>query len=465
MTDGGKITFFVRSLGCKTNQYEKDVIAAQMSETGFVQVFDEGADIYVLNTCAVTAEASRKSRQILRRMRRKAPEAVAVVMGCESELSDLNEWADICVGTTGRNRIVKEVLDLLEERGFDLSSISSSARQQAAKLAGDSRDIDVYLFEDPQVSVTPSDSRAQLKICDGCNNRCTYCTICLARGPVRSRQLDSIVAEAADLVSQGYREIVLTGIHLCSYGDDFQEQDSNLAQVLTSLNNIKGLTRIRLGSLDPARISAEFVNKISSLENLCPHFHLSMQSGSDAVLKRMGRHYDSKKFREVAAMLRTVWPEAALTTDVMCGFPGETDEDHRQTVELCQQIGFTKIHVFPYSRRRETAAASMPDQVPAEIARERTQEMLDLSDRLSAAYCSRRIGDSTLVLLEREIAPGVGEGYTRTYLPCRFQLNLWGGNAYPGDIFLVHLEEYRDGFLFGKGSLCDSAEDNKRNYI
>ncbi|HHU07277.1 MAG TPA: MiaB/RimO family radical SAM methylthiotransferase, partial [Clostridiaceae bacterium] len=383
----------------------------------------------------------------------------------ESELSDLDEWADLCIGTTGRNLIVKEVLKLLEERGRDLSSISSSAWQLADKLAADSQDSDGSVFEDPQVSVTPSDSRAQLKICDGCNNRCTYCTICLARGPVRSRQLDSIVAEATDLVSQGYREIVLTGVHICSYGDDFHGQNSDLAQVLASLNSIKGLTRIRLGSLDPARITSEFVESISHFENLCPHFHLSMQSGSNAVLKRMGRHYDSAKFREVAAMLRSVWPEAALTTDVMCGFPGETDEDHRQTVELCQEVGFTKIHVFPYSRRSETAAASMPNQVPSEIAKERTQEMLDLSDHLSAAYCSRRIGDSTLVLLEREISPGIGEGYTRTYLPCRFQINYFGSKAHPGDIFLVNLEEYKDGYLYGTGSLCDSDEDNKRNYI
>ncbi len=465
MTTNGKITFFVRSLGCKTNQYEKDVIAAQLSEAGIEQVFDEDADIFVLNTCAVTAEASRKSRQILRRMRRKASDAIVVVMGCESELSDLTEWADLCIGTTGRNLIVKQVLKLLEERGYDLSSIKETARQYAAELASGSQDNTANMFEDPQVRVTPSDSRAQLKINDGCNNRCTYCTICLARGPVRSRQLDSIVAEAADLVRQGFREIVLTGVHICSYGDDFPGQSPDLSQVLKSLNNIEGLTRIRLGSLDPARITSEFVANMSQLENQCPHFHLSMQSGSDSVLKRMGRHYDSEKFREVALMLRSVWPEAALTTDIMCGFPGETDEDHRQTIELCQEVGFTKIHVFPYSRRDGTAAAVMPDQVPSETARERTQEMLDLSERLSAAYCRRRIGDSTLVLLEREISPGVGEGYTRTYLPCKFKLNQFTGNAHPGDIFLVNLEDYEDGYLLGKGSLCDSGEDNKRFYI
>ncbi|HHV42497.1 MAG TPA: tRNA (N(6)-L-threonylcarbamoyladenosine(37)-C(2))-methylthiotransferase MtaB [Clostridiaceae bacterium] len=452
MADVNKLTFTVRALGCKANQYEQDVIAAQLRELGMTQV-ENDADVFVLNTCTVTAEAGRKSRQILRRLKKENPQAIAIAMGCESEVNDLSAWADICIGTTKRNSIAQKLVLLLAERGL-ASNISAEARLFAYRLSEpEQAGSRTNIYEEPGVVVVPSDTRAQLKICDGCNNRCTYCAICLARGPVRSRDLDSIVEEANNFARQGFREIVLTGIEICSYGDDLTEAGIDLSTVLTELNKISGLSRIRLASLDPARVSQKFIDKISQLEKLCAHFHLSLQSGSNMVLRRMGRKYDTERFRKIVKALRGIWPTVGLTTDVICGFPGETDEEHQKSYQFCHEMSFSKIHVFPYSRRPGTAAASFGGQVPRSLIRQRSLEMSALSQQLAAEYCQSRIGDTAGVLLERELSPGIGEGYTETYMPCIFKLPLSAEKtARIGDIFRVKLESCQDGVAYGTGT-------------
>ncbi|MDI9460574.1 MAG: tRNA (N(6)-L-threonylcarbamoyladenosine(37)-C(2))-methylthiotransferase MtaB [Saccharofermentanales bacterium] len=453
MADGEKLTFTVRSLGCKANQYEKDVIAAQMREIGLEQTGEGGADVFILNTCTVTAEAGRKSRQILRQLRKHNPEAIAIAMGCESELFDLTPWADICVGTTMRNSICRQLICLLEARGR-ADSFSPESRAYAEQLARQAADDqDSCSFEEPFAGVIPSETRAQLKICDGCNNRCAYCAISLARGPVRSRSPECILQEAVDYVRQGIHEIVLTGIEICSYGDDFPAGSPDLATVLKELNKIDGLCRLRLASLDPARIDDKFIGEIAQLEKLCAHFHLSLQSGSDSVLQRMDRKYNTRQYLEIVKGLRAIWPEAGFTTDIICGFPGETKKEFEETYDFCQTVGFQKLHVFPYSRRPGTKAAEMPDQIPSSVKKRRAGKLLDLSKQMAAEQCRRRIGTAASVLLEREIAPGIGEGYTRTYLPCVFQLPDLVQEAQAGDLFLVRLEKCEGGVLSGVGML------------
>ncbi len=449
MANHKKLTFMVRSLGCKTNQYEKDVIAAQMRKIGLEQIEEGGADVFILNTCAVTAEASRKSRQILRQLRKYNPQAIAIAMGCECELFDLTPWADICVGTAGRNSICQRLISLLEAKG-ETDLFSPESRAYAEKLALQAAaDQDNCSFEEPFVSVIPSETRAQLKICDGCNNRCAYCAIRLARSQVRSRNLESILQEAADYVQQGIREIVLTGIEICSYGDDFPSGSPDLTIVLNELNKIDGLCRIRLSSLDPARIDRKFIETIAHLEKLCAHFHLSLQSGSDAVLQRMGRKYNTSQYLKIVRDLRAIWPDAGFTTDIICGFPGETAQEFEETYDFCRTVGFQKLHVFPYSRRPGTKAASLPNQVPFPIKKQRSGRLLELSEEMAAEQCSLRIGTNASVLLEREVAPGIGEGYTRTYLPCVFRLPNSGQKAQAGDLFSVRLGKCDGGVLSG----------------
>lgn len=404
------------TLGCKTNHYETDAIALRFVEAGFERVeFDDPADVYVINTCTVTGEADRKSRQMLRRAKRQAPDAVVVAMGCHAELSDARNYADIVIGTHGKARALELVLDYL---GLSCASQVEQAEDQADALNAIAQE---DIFEELGIVDQQSECRAHIKIEDGCNSFCSYCAIPLARGRIRSREERAILAEAQALAAAGYREIVLTGIHVCSYGLDRGEGSHAVVALAAKLAQISGIERIRLGSLEPLSITPSFIELAWDNPKLCPHFHLSLQSGSDTVLKRMNRRYTTSQFRSVAQALRKAFPDASLTTDVIVGFPGETDEEFAETLQFCREIGFARMHVFRYSPRQGTRAASMSGQVPAPVSAGRSHALQDLAEQMAAAFHLSQVGQPQSVLVETLTAHGIAEGYTAAYVPVRIE--------------------------------------------
>lgn len=395
------------TLGCKTNHYETDAIARQFSGAGFERVdFDEPADVYVINTCTVTGEADRKSRQLLRRAKRQSPQAIVVAMGCHAELSDARSYADIVIGTKGKGRALELVLERL-----GLASLPGHEPADCPSVDDG--------YEELGVVDRQSETRAHIKIEDGCNSFCSYCAIPHARGRIRSRAETSILAEGQALAAAGYREVVLTGIHVCSYGADRGEGSHAVMALANQLAAIEGIDRIRLGSLEPLSITPEFLKLARENAKLCPHFHLSLQSGSDSVLARMNRRYTSGQFREIAGQIRDAFPTANLTTDIIVGFPGETEAEFRQTIDFCAEIGFGRIHVFRYSPRAGTPAASMAGQVDAATSAARSQRLQDLADDLSLAYHRSCIGRPLDVLVEKIGFDQLAEGYSAEYVPVR----------------------------------------------
>jgi len=404
------------TLGCKTNHYETDAIALRFSEAGFERVeFDEKADVYVINTCTVTGEADRKSRQMLRRAKRQAPDAVVVAMGCHAELSDAKNYADIVIGTHGKARALELVMDYLGR------SVLQPAEQVAAESDVPNAIPPEDLFEELGIVDQQSECRAHIKIEDGCNSFCSYCAIPLARGRIRSREERAILAEAQALAAAGYREIVLTGIHVCSYGLDRGEGSHAVVALAAKLAQIPGIERIRLGSLEPLSITPVFIELAKANPKLCPHFHLSMQSGSDTVLKRMNRRYTTSQFRSVAQALRKAFPDASLTTDVIVGFPGETEPEFAETLQFCQEIGFARMHVFRYSPRQGTQAARMPGQVPAAISVRRSRALQELAEQMATAFHLRQLDQLQSVLVETLTEQGAAEGYSAAYVPVRIE--------------------------------------------
>ncbi|MDD2534726.1 MAG: tRNA (N(6)-L-threonylcarbamoyladenosine(37)-C(2))-methylthiotransferase MtaB [Eubacteriales bacterium] len=416
------------TLGCKTNHYETDAIAKRFAEAGFERVdFEAAADVYIINTCTVTGEADRKSRQMLRRAKRQAPDSVVVAMGCHAELSDASAYADIVIGTQGKSRALELVQLYLEEKKelntvpgtilvpSTLSALSSTTSKLAAPLDGD------WVYEDFGIVDRQSECRAQIKIEDGCNSFCAYCAIPFARGRIRSRNEDSVLAEATALAKAGYREVVLTGIHVCSYGLDRGEGSDAVVRLANKIAAIEGIERIRLGSLEPLSITPDFIEQARINPKLCPHFHLSLQSGSDSVLQRMNRRYLTKQFREVAVALRTAIPGCSLTTDVIVGFPGESDEEFKESYDFCAEIGFARMHIFRYSPRQGTKAAAMNNQVAAAVSVARSQQLQTLADALSQAFHELHLAQDQLVLVETNHADGYAEGYTPNYVPVQVE--------------------------------------------
>lgn len=397
------------TLGCKTNHYETDAVADRFRQAGFAIVgFDEPADVYVLNTCTVTAEADRKSRQFLRRARTVNPDAIVVALGCHAQLNQDSPLADIVIGTHGKLTAVDRVLARLQDSGTTLGA-------QPFDTGHPDR------FDEYGPVSRQSETRAYIKIEDGCDNFCSYCAIPLARGRVRSREADRVLEEAARLAEAGFREVVLTGIHICSYGADAGLESHALPELAIRIGCVPGIARIRFGSLEPQSITPRFAQLAAVVPGLCPHFHLSLQSGSDAVLRRMNRQYDTARFRESAALLRAQFPDAALTTDVMVGFPGEDEAMHRQSLEFVREIGFSRLHVFRYSRRAGTTAADMPDQVSKETAVRRSAEMQALGEELACQFHRRLVGAPQTVLIEQIGTDGTATGYTETYVPMQIE--------------------------------------------
>ena len=401
-----KVAFY--TLGCKVNQYETNAMEQQFIQKGYKTVENsENADIYIINTCSVTNMAERKSRQMLRRVKEINKDAILVVCGCyaqvaKNELEKIPE-IDIILGINEKNNIVEKVEEYINKNKKSTETIVSDVATQNEFID----------FGD--VTFTEK-NRAVIKVQDGCNMFCTYCIIPYARGRIRSRKIESVVSEISKIASQGIKEVVITGIHIASYGKDFDEEGEKirLIDLLERINQIEGIERIRLGSLEPTIIDEEFAMRLSKLEKICDHFHLSLQSGCNETLKRMNRKYTTERYKQAVDVLRNVYPNVNFTTDVIVGFPGETEEEFNETYKFLEDINFYKIHVFKYSPRRGTVAEKMQNQIDGNIKEIRSNKLIELSDKNQNNYNEKNIGKQVKVLFE-EYEDGYFKGHTTNY--------------------------------------------------
>lgn len=425
-------------MGCKVNQNETDAIVSSLIQAGFQEVpFEEKADLYVINTCTVTHLADRKSRQMVRRAIKNNPTAMVVVTGCYAQTSPGDvlgiNGVDLVIGTQDRHRL----LDLLEE---------AKAARKPLNVVGDIMQADDF-EEITGEELHPHMVRAYLKIQEGCNQYCSYCIIPYARGPVRSRPLERVLEAAKQLVYSGYKEIILTGIHTGAYGSDLRPQ-MDLAGLVGELVRISDLKRLRISSLDPNEINEELLQVMTSSPILCPHLHISLQSGDDEILGRMNRHYDTAYYLSLVERIRRILPDIAFTTDIMVGFPGETEEAFQNTYDLVEKIGFSGLHVFKYSPRKGTAAASFPDQISPQVKEERSKRLIALGERLSREYARKYLGRTVEVLAEQRVeinGENFWEGHSGNYLKILFAEN----GDYKGQLVSVSLERYQDNVIFG----------------
>ena len=402
----------LHNLGCKVNAYETEAMQELLEQAGYEIVpFQEKADVYIINTCTVTNMADRKSRQMLHRARKMNPEAVVAACGCyvQEKPDEVAACVDIVIGNNRKKEIVRILEEYENSRGGE--------KKRPGEPLKDLVDIGhTKEYEELSLSRTAEHTRAYIKVQDGCNQFCSYCIIPYARGRVRSRSKAHVLEEVQALAVAGYQEVVLTGIHLSSYGIDNGE---DLLSLILAVHEVEGIRRIRLGSLEPRIITEEFVRTISGLPKMCPHFHLSLQSGCTETLKRMNRRYTAEEYFEKCELLRKYFHEPALTTDVIVGFPGETQEEFEASRAFVDKVDFYETHVFKYSRREGTKAAVMPDQVPEPVKAERSAILLELSKKKQKAYEERLLGTTQEVLIEEEIERD-GEiwqvGHTREYV-------------------------------------------------
>lgn len=395
----------LHNLGCKVNSYEIEVMQQKLSENGYSIVpFAPGADIYIINTCTVTNIADRKSRQMLHKAKKMNPEAVVVATGCYvqtgEETIQMDECIDLAIGNNKKKDIV-EILDRYFENKAQETSVDKTLNHTTIIDINHTEE-----YEEMQLSKTAEHTRAYIKVQDGCNQFCTYCIIPYARGRVRSRGKEEILHEIEALVKNGYKEVVVTGIHISSYGLDFRKKDStaqiDLIDLLEAIQNVEGIERIRLGSLEPRIVTERFAKCLSEMDKICPHFHLSLQSGSDSVLKRMNRRYTTEEYEQGVAMLRKYFDDPAITTDIITGFPGETEEEFSETVAFVERIKFYEIHVFKYSKRQGTVAAGMPGQLTDAQKAARSEILLKKTLCDAKEYRERRVGTSQEVLFEEQ---------------------------------------------------------------
>ncbi len=403
MNEVKKVAFC--SLGCKVNQYETNAMAQKFIEHGYEVVeFDEYADVYIVNTCTVTNVADRKSRQMLRRAKEINKDATLVACGCyaqvaKDELKKIPE-IDLIIGNNEKNDIIQIVENHIAQKG-------------AEDLVSDV----MYKLDYVELGTTTytEKTRAVIKVQDGCDRFCSYCLIPYARGHIRSRKIENVIEEIKKVVEEGINEVVITGIHIASYGRDFKGKNIGLIDLLEEINKIQGLHRIRLGSIEPTIITDEFVERLSKLDKICDHFHLSLQSGCTETLKRMNRRYTTEEFRDVTKRLRAKFPNAALTTDIIVGFPGETDDEFNTTYEFLKDIAFYKMHIFKYSQRKGTKAAVMPNQVDGKIKEERSKKLIELSNENEYNYNKKYIGKQVEVLFEEREGEYL-KGHTTNYI-------------------------------------------------
>lgn len=409
----------LHNLGCKVNAYETEAMQELLEKNGYEIVpFKEGADVYIINTCTVTNMADRKSRQMLHKARKMNPQAVVVAAGCyvQTKEHDIDPSIDIVIG----NNRKKDIVAILEEYEVKCQ------KREGNQVTGDSKNKEVYKelldinhekkYEALSLTRAAEHTRAYIKVQDGCNQFCSYCIIPYARGRVRSRKMELVLEEVRALAEGGYKEVVLTGIHLSSYGVDTGE---SLLSLIQAVHEVEGIKRIRLGSLEPRIITEEFAQAISEMPKMCPHFHLSLQSGCNATLKRMNRRYTAEEYMEKCTLLRKYFCNPALTTDVIVGFPGETEEEFAESKAFVDKVDFYETHIFKYSRREGTKAAVMEGQVPEDVKTRRSSELLELGERKQRAYEELLVGTVQEVLMEEavETADGIYQvGYTKEYV-------------------------------------------------
>ena len=421
-------TIGVHTLGCKVNQYDTEAMLELFEAAGYAHVPFEGeADVYLVNTCTVTGTGDQKSLKLIRRLHREHPESDVIVCGCLAQRDAekvLLPGVRLVIGTRQRGQVVS----LYEQAVLEDRVICAVGGLKDAP------------FEHLCVNRHEGKTRAVMKIQEGCDRWCAYCVIPAVRGPVRSMPLAQVREEAERLAKAGYRELIVTGIHLASYG---RERGERLIDAIRAVHDAPGVDRVRLGSLEPVVVTEDFCRALAAMSRLCPQFHLSLQSGSDTVLARMKRRYTAEEYLRAVELLRQYLPGCALTTDVLCGFPGETDEEAAETLRFVEKAAFARIHVFPYSRRSGTLADRMPNQVPQAVKNRRAQELIALGNKLEASYAKELIGQDAEVLFEQPAGDGLCEGYTKTYVRVRAQ-------AQPGELKTVRIVRADGALLFGE---------------
>lgn len=415
------------TLGCKVNLYETEAMKGLFKNAGYTVTEDDDADVFVINTCTVTAVGDKKSRQFIRRAKKSNPKSIVAVVGCYSQVSP-DEVAkipdvDIILGTTDRKDIVKYVENYSGEK-------TSYVKSEIPTV-----------FEDIK-STHQSRTRATIKVQDGCRNFCSYCIIPYARGPLRSKSIDSAVSEIKELSKNGYKEIVLVGINLSVYGADI---GTDLLTLIENVCKTDGIERVRLGSLEPNLITDEFISRTKGLDNFCHHFHLALQSGSTSVLKRMNRKYTKQDYLNAVEKLKNAFSDCAITTDVMVGFPGETEEEFKDSCDTVKKSGFCAMHVFPYSKRKGTVASKMENQIDEGTKKLRSEKMIEIGEKLKIDYYKKYVGKTLPVLFEKRIKDDVYEGHTKNFIFVKAK-----GKANEGEIKNVLLNGYSDNFMTGE---------------
>lgn len=425
------------TLGCRVNQYETEAMIEKFKKEGYELVpFEEYADVYVINTCTVTNIGDKKSRQMVSRARRKNEEAVIAVVGCYSQIAPEEvskiEGVDVVLGTRNKGDIVYWV---------------NRAREEREKIIEVNDVLKNNVFEDLNIREYQDKTRAFLKIQDGCNRFCSYCLIPFARGAVCSKEPEKVISEAKELAKHGFKEIILSGIHIASYGADL-EGDWSLVKILQELDNIEGIERIRIGSIDPQFFTEGTIDNLSELKKLCPHFHLSLQSGCDETLKRMNRRYTTKEYRDIVEGLRKNIKDVSITTDIIVGFPGETEEEFNTTYEFLKSIELSKMHVFKYSPRKGTKAAVMQEQVNGNIKDERSSKLIELDAKLEEQFMNKLIGKTMDVLYEQRYngEEFSYEGYTPNYIKVVSK----SSDDIEGRIVKTKLTEVKKEFIIGE---------------
>ena len=427
-----KVAFY--TLGCKVNQYETEAMLELFEKEGYEKAETEDyADVYVINTCTVTHMSDRKSRQYIRRMKKKNPDAIIAVVGCYSQVSPEEilsiDEVNLVMGTNDRKKIVEEVKKIDASR--KVSTVDDIMKVKA--------------FEEIEINKTNGKTRAFLKIQDGCDRYCSYCIIPYARGRVRSRDLESIVKEVENLASNGYKEVVLTGIHVASYGKDIKDSDIKLLDVIKQINDIEGIERIRLSSVEPILFTDEFVEAVSTMDKVCPHYHLSLQSGCDETLKRMRRRYTTEEYKAIVDRLRAAIPNVSITTDVIVGFPGETNEEFDKTYEFLKDIELTHMHVFKYSPRKGTPAATMENQVDPSTKHDRSEKLLQLNEENFNKFGQKMLDKEFNVLFEQKVGDNKYEGLTENYV----KVIVESDNDISEQILKVKIKDVKNEFLEG----------------
>ena len=419
------------TLGCKVNQYETDAMRGSFEAEGYeVKEFSQEASVYVINTCTVTNMADRKSRQMMHRAKKKNPDGIIVAVGCYVQAAKEQLEEDTLIDLVIGNNMKSQVVQIVEQYIQD----NRHTEDRDAYVADIAHS---HEYETMHIETVSEHTRAYIKIQDGCNQFCSYCIIPYARGRVRSRKMEDILQEVRNLTANGYKEIVLTGIHISSYGLDFEHtadeqedygpfKNSALIDLIEALSGIEGLERIRLGSLEPRIITENFVRRLCKVPQICPHFHLSLQSGCDETLKRMNRHYTTALYLEKCGILRQYFDRPALTTDVIVGFPGETEEEFAQTERFLETVHFSDMHIFKYSKRRGTKAADMPNQIDPQIQSVRSEKLIALGERMKDDFLEACIDQEQIVLIEEETEIGGTKymtGHSKNYIRCAFEMD------------------------------------------